>query len=435
VKFLTSLISLFLYSSLGYGQIIEQELTLKTSGYGATNEDLPFWLTNNTFSAASNATNYLMNGAGELSYTFNNHASINVKASFFLHDGFEDSFQRDELYVNYTNKWITASLGAKRAKTRFNDLSIVGNNFLWSGNNRALPGVLIESPKPIRITKKIAFDYGLGHYELNDQRVVSDPRIHFKKIGLHITASPKLTLVGQLHHYAIWDGISPDRGELGDDFASFRNVFLGREGEKEGQNAIGNHLGLYNFEAHLTSKKGRYILYHQHPFEDGSGSVFKNFPDGIWGVFAEPNLENYTSVFKGLVLEYIQTTNQSGRNGVSGRDNYFNNSLYQSGWTYEGNIIGLPLIEIRRNTRIQGVNAGIHLGYKQLDITLKTTFSRNFGTFFNSFNPKKDNLYSFAKAKYTFKTLGHLEVLMGYDYRSENTERFGGNISYTYSFH
>jgi len=51
------------------------------------------------------------------------------------------------------------------------------------------------------------------------------------------------------------------------------------------------------------------------------------------------------------LYEYVDTTNQSGGFGVSGRDNYFMNKLYRSGWTYDGRTLGLPFIFGPFNTR------------------------------------------------------------------------------------
>ncbi|MEP2937375.1 MAG: capsule assembly Wzi family protein [Gilvibacter sp.] len=409
-------------------------MELSLGGFVSTDDNLPFWLQTNTQGAVGATTNYLVAGSGAIDYSLTENSFLSAGAGFFLHDGTLNDFERDQLFVSYTNKWIEVIVGSKHAKQRFNGLSISSDNFLNAGNNRALPGVLIQSPKALNLSQTFSFNYGLGHFMMNDDRYVSDPRVHFKMLGLNVKVSQRVTLVGELHHYAMWGGTSPDRGELPDSFTDFKDVFLGREGEGEERNSIGNHLGLYNFEMHIKQKAGTYVFYHQHPFEDGSGSALKNFPDGIWGFAMLPETENYTSVFKGLVLEYIQTTSQSGGAGDAGRDNYFGNNIYQTGWNYEGRVIGMPLITVRNNTRIKAIHAAIHLEVKKLEITFKTTLNRNLGTFFNPFDPKQDNIYSVLDLGYQFKTLGHVGVQTGYDYLGELKDQFGVALRYRYNF-
>jgi len=422
------------FVTLGYSQIERPNFNVNMSGYLAVDEDLPFWLTSNTFGAVENSTNYLLAVDGETSYKFTEHSYLVVKASLFLHDGSVDTFQRDELFLEYNNKWIQATFGAKHIETRFDNLSISRNNFLQSGNNRSLPGIQIQSPKPLKLFKAVDFEYGLGHFEMNDDRYVDETMVHFKKLGVNVHLSDRVFIVAQLHHYAMWGGISPEEGKLPDSFSDFIDVFLGRSGEGEEQNSLGNHLGLYNLELHYTTKRGSYTFYHQHPFEDGSGSALKNFPDGIWGIYAAHNNVDYSSVFKGIVLEYIQTTSQSGGDGASGRDNYFHNNLYKSGWTYEGNVIGMPLIQIGENSRIKGANFGILFGVKKVDVLFKTTYTRNYGTYFTPYSPKEDDLYSILNTTYSFEKFGKLACQIGFDYRSERKDRFGGGLTYSYTF-
>lgn len=434
-QFKKNLLFLFLWliALSAHAQWQNFETTLGGAGFGTSNETLPFWLVANNNGAAGSETNYLFFGNSSIDYRINDTSFLSAGAGFFLHDGTTNDFERDQLYLSYTNNWIAVTLGSKHTQTRFNGLSIANNNFLTAGNNRALPGILIESPKPIRISDRFDLEYGLGHFLMNDDRFVTDTRVHFKKVGVNWNVSKRVTLVGQLHHYAMWNGISPERGELPDDLDDFRDVFLGRAGEGEERNSLGNHLGLYNFEMHVRSNAGTYVFYHQHPFEDGSGSALKNFPDGIWGFAMLPETENYTAVFKGLVLEYIQTTSQSGGAGDAGRDNYFNNIVYQSGWSYEGRIIGLPLIS-KTNTRIQGIHAGIMFGVKRLDVMFKTTLTTNKGTFFNPLEPNQDNIYSVLQVGYSLNKYGSLSTQIGYDYLSELQDVFGGSLSYRYTF-
>lgn len=50
------------------------------------------------------------------------------------------------------------------------------------------------------------------------------------------------------------------------------------------------------------------------------------------------------------MYEYYFTRNQSKNYPTTdGKDNYFNNHLYKSGWTYDHQAIGLPFFVVREN--------------------------------------------------------------------------------------
>ncbi|MDE7119725.1 MAG: capsule assembly Wzi family protein, partial [Muribaculaceae bacterium] len=106
-------------------------------------------------------------------------------------------------------------------------------------------------------------------------------------------------------------------------------------------------MGRYRFSDGTTVK-----AYMQKPFEDGSGIGFLNGFDGLWGLECRfrPG-----AVVSGLVVEYLDFTNQSGpihwdpddETGTDitaraeGNDNYYNNYEYNS-YAYYGMSIGTP---------------------------------------------------------------------------------------------
>ena len=99
---------------------------------------------------------------------------------------------------------------------------------------------------------------------------------------------------------------------------------------------------------------------HDIPFEDGSGTRFWNFPDGVNTLSL--SFKDRNRWVTDILYEFVYTRNQSGplhdrpatdeeveaTGGqtyviLGGEDNYFNNGVYRSGWTYHGMTIGLPL--------------------------------------------------------------------------------------------
>ena len=70
-------------------------------------------------------------------------------------------------------------------------------------------------------------------------------------------------------------------------FNDFWKVFISADGEKvEGQphaNALGNHLGIWDFYLNKKNKSNVLKFYYQHFFEDTGGLRFQNRSDGLWG--------------------------------------------------------------------------------------------------------------------------------------------------------
>ena len=110
-----------------------------------------------------------------------------------------------------------------------------------------------------------------------------------------------------------------------------------------------------------------------------------NFPDGRYGIFISDIQEEIW--IDGFMYEFYYTKNQS-KNSLStdGMDNYFNNNLYRSGWTYGSRILGVPLITLK-DTRFRVGNSifvAHHLGvsgtaFETIPYKLLTSYSRNYG--------------------------------------------------------
>ena len=156
-------------------------------------------------------------------------------------------------------------------------------------------------------------------------------------------------------------------------------------------------------------------LQYDKPFEDNSGMIFQNFPDGVWTLqFA---LNDRRAFVTDITYEFINTTWQSGDRHdrpateeekakqdpssafygkivLGGCDNYFGNSPYASGWTHHGRTIGLPLIlpampdtegvvPSISNTRVRGHHLAIcGIVARRVPYRFKVTYTDNFGTYF-----------------------------------------------------
>lgn len=407
----------------------------------------PFWFhTNSNFSVGELSN---LSATGEFVASLNYSSfQINAGAAVFGRDGVQDAVQRKDLYLQFENSWLLATVGAKKQEELLDGLSATNQNFLWSGNARPLPGILIEANKPIKISKTFGLDWGLAHYELNDSRFVDGTHVHYKRLGLISRFNENNRLTAQIQHYAQWGGTSPVYGNLKDGFRDFVKVFFAANSteiglEEETKNAIGNHLGSYMLNYEFENGLGNFSIYHEHPFEDGSGTRFANIPDGVWGVYFKPK---NAKLLSSVLYEYIDTSDQSGNTKVSGFDGYFGNNIYRSGWTYEKNIMGAPFILFDKDVQITAENTAFisnrskvhHLALRgeagQFQWTLKTTFAKYLGTYRKPFSPAWKYWYNFASLSYTTDTLGTFAVMGGADVSNRTDTLLGAGIVYTYTF-
>ncbi len=301
----------------------------------------------------------------------------------------------------------------------------------------ALPrGSSFEANEFFPILKTLSIDWGIAHYELNDDRFVDETMVHYKRIGFNWKINEKHSVYSRFQHFAQWGGTSTTQGKQPDSFNDFIKVFFGRGGGEDSeagdqQNALGNHLGSYFLEYKYDTGFAGFTFYWEHPFEDGSGTSFKNFPDGIWGLFIDLKKSN---IFKSFLYEYVDTTNQSGETGISGKDNYFMNKLYRSGWTYDGRTLGVPFISVPFNTRIRVHQIGFTSVYKKVHFTFKTSFVQNLGTYFVSYEPYENAIYTYLKTDYSFDNFGNLSLQLGYDTSNINNDHFGVGMAYSIGF-
>lgn len=430
--------------------LFSQEFVIKGSVEAKailSNEDEnPFWFHTNTNYAVGEQTN--LSGTGEVTATLT-YSSFMIRggAAVFGRDGVEDAVQRRDLYLQFENSWLLATLGAKKQKELLDGLSATNQNFLWSGNARPLPGILLEANNPFKISKTFGIDWGIAHYELNDNRFVDGTNLHYKRLGLITTFNENHKLTATMQHYAQWGGTSPEYGNLKDGFKDFFKVFfatntteIGLEGETK--NSIGNHLGSYLLNYEFKNPWGEFSVYHDHPFDDGSGTRFANFPDGVWGVFYKPSSQK---IISSILYEYITTTNQSGISVGSGYDNYFNNSIYRSGWTYERNIIGLPFMitndeEINEDSiailsnSLKMHHVGISGKFKNIDWMLKSSYVKNLGRKASLLNIPIENLYNYISFAHKTEKLGTFKVMGGLDFSNVANSLLGGGVEYSYTF-
>jgi hypothetical protein len=231
-----------------------------------------------------------------------------------------------------------------------------------------------------------------------------------------------------LDHAAQWGGWTSygNFGELPHSFKDFLDIVQGASGndnalETDQVNVLGNHAGTLNAQMEYKAKKFQVFLYKQHYFDDNSGMEYANWRDGIWGGKVALN---HFPFLKHAVLEFLNTTNQSGpfhfldypeddgrhyRGG--GGDNYYNHSYYTTGWSYFGRALGNPLLTSPeynndgslgfKDTRLKAIHLGLNGNWApEFSYRLLFTQMYGWGRMSAPFLERKSNISSLLECSY-----------------------------------
>jgi hypothetical protein len=211
----------------------------------------------------------------------------------------------------------------------------------------------------------LEFKGEIAHGWMGKNRFIKRPWLHQKSVYLRLGGSLPVRVYAGLVDEAIWAGTSRRTGRFSHSFSDFFRVLLGESGKgkvKHGEKIykLGDHRGIWDFGFYINIGRYKFNLYRQQIWNNGNDLEFKT-PDGMSGLSLTTPTRGQQYVQK-VVLEYLYTKNQSGptrpsagRNGRGGRDNYYNNYLYRTGWTYKGRTIGNPLFINAYNPRMETV--------------------------------------------------------------------------------
>lgn len=332
-----------LFFSTGY--IFSQDKTIFSINKNPVNQSY-WWLEKNNYGQSTNKVNFessvkfrkskktyvinlftIKNNRGENKLLFNE--------SYIKHNFSENSFLKVGRYYRDFSKYLDEILSS--------------GSMLISYNAQAMPKIGFVSSQ--KINKKIYFDYGISHaiFEKN-QLYISPPFLHEKFLYLNLIKEKNLFSIGIVHE-AMWGGTTLRLGEQPDSFKDFVKVFFSADGNPiEGEphtNAIGNHLGIWDFSYQTINNNKIFKLYYQHIFEDTSGLRFANKTDGLWGL----ELKNYVPKTT-LLLEYVSTKHQN-INPPYVQESYYNHGIYDLGWTYKNYVLGSPFIQNTNSSNIE----------------------------------------------------------------------------------
>ena len=335
-------------------------------------------------------------------------------------------FSIHQLYGEVKYRSLGAMLGSKEIWSSFNNPRLSSGNLLFSGNALPVPQlrVGIFDYADFWGTKgwfavKGYISYGMftdGRWQKSwaadtpKSKRAENVLFHSKGLWLRGGNPSKFPLVGEvgIEMATQFGGKAYKNGESLSLGSSLRHwvraffptsttldTFLG-----ETTSIDGNMVGEYTIAlSWIPNADWKIRAYFEHYFEDQSQMTFEyGWKDGLWGIEARLPKNPFVTTF---VYEFLYSKDQTGAvlhnssdkvpEQVSGRDNYYNHSIYP-GWQHWGMGIGNPLaisplynrshLLTFMNTRIVAHHFGIAgKPHPEVDYRLLLSFSRNWGTY------------------------------------------------------
>ena len=169
--------------------------------------------------------------------------------------------------------------------------------------------------------------------------------------------------------------------------------------------------------------------------------MLRNTPDGRYGIFIEDPAAPLDSWFQAVMYEFYYTKNQSKNTPTTdGEDNYFNNNLYRSGWTYENRVLGLPFITLGpdrfriANNKILAHHIGLSgMAFNKVPYRFLGSFRKNYGGK-GSANTNGKHVLSTYLDLNLLQNVVNLNLQLGSDFSETEGPNFGAGVSISKSF-
>lgn len=449
----------------GFSQLSNFNYLIEMNTSFSTNETLPFWIYSNKFGNVPKTDHLLVTTSlSSSSKKTSSNVAFSYKASFTGYaTNSKKSILVNELYGSLHFKNFNVDLGVKHADILWKGLSSSNGNIAFSTNARSFPGYNFSTLNYIKLPffrKWLSFKATYGDYLLNDNRFVDNTLLHSKSLHFKSKINSKLDFTLGLNHYVQWGGNSPNYGKQPSGFNDYLKVITGSSGGKNANggdqiNALGNAIGVYLLQLNSKGTKTNWSIYYSHPFEDRSGREFMNYPDALYGFFID--LKKPRGFISHILTEVTYTKHNSGPtphyydedggyHAASGRDDYFNNFVYNSGWTYFGNTIGSPYfttVPVNEDGITNGIILGdnrfvaINIGWKGMlrNMKYKTIFSNTTytGWFDNEYIKKPIRFSGITELIIPKKEKFPVEITLGiaFDTGTYRPVTFGGFFKLT----
>ena len=421
------------------GQSSPYKFNLELQAIGTTADVVPFWLRSNQFGSIP-----LAGGSGSFigsAYKDYNDESSGPK-TFDWGFGFEGRANAGQGsnaviiagFVKARASIFQLKLGRDKDVIGLNgDTTLSSGNFSISGNALGVPKVELSIPNyyPLPVLNGLIsvrgnFAHGwLGKTRIldrissgenngnNNYVIDNTPSTYLHQKSLYVRFGARnwrVKAYGGFNHQVFWGNESAAYGPLFglSNWETFRYVIMGKTYRPQSIPAskIGNQLGSVDLGVDYRLNRINISIYRQSIYETGALAKLANIKDGLNGITLT-NLKyqenNQDFKWKKILLELFYTKDQAGypwsKPTQSGDEDYYNNYYYPHGWSYKTEGLGNPFITPRHyansdlaaapnkyfnNNRVLAFHSGFIGSYKKLDMLIKASYSKNYGTFATS---------------------------------------------------
>lgn len=379
---------------------------------------------------------------------------------------FSSPFYIQQAYLEIKYRSLRFWVGSRELEPELHNPLLSTGDMTFSMNARPIPQVYVGIPEYLAIpktNKSLYIKGGLSYGRFSDDRYQKEHAWNEELYTTDILYHRKyFYLKYENEHYPVYGifGAEMDAQfggtmhydgkcvKIPSSWKEYFKVFVPLPGGAENPlgdqvNIVGNQIGSYHFLIGYKTATDRVQFYFNNIFEDHSGMIFQNFPDGIWTLEWLRNKKSYVS---GVLAQLIYTTNQSGpflhdpddllNAKAAGADNYYNNYAYP-GWSHWGMAIGNPLLISPaynddgtlyfKNNRVQALHIGAH-GYagNQWHYRVLATWSINYGRYAQPYIPVRRNLSLMAECTWTPERFAGWKLKLGLG--SDHGDLIGNNF-------
>jgi hypothetical protein len=408
---------------------------IETGGF-VVNEAMPFWFRANQSGIVplSGSTGQLRLGLYRDNHRVNREDSLmrpkNIDWGYGLevvgNAGQQNQLILPEGYLSVRWKQFEIYAGRRRGMVGLVDTLLTSGSYAWSGNALPVPKIQIGTIGyvPIGFTKGFVAINALFNHGWFSSGFVRNSYLHQKALYVRLgKPTAKVNLYFGGNHEVQWGGFAPSLvgvpslsddmdGRFASDLDAFYRVVTSTFGTGyfppqgvisiDQGNRIGNHLGSFDGGIELKMKGYKMFAYRQNLYETGSLFYLTNITDGLHGIRIQRSQPSRRQLsVDRLLLEFFDSRSQGGPEFVigdakrHGRNNYFNHSQYQEGWTYQGRTIGTPFLTTRyeanpslpqgypiTNNRVTLWHMGLSGQIAQrVNWLTKLSYSQNYGTY------------------------------------------------------
>jgi hypothetical protein len=471
---------LFLFSQ------IKNSYRIESFGSVATGVHTPFWTVNQNWGTVPlDADNFYLRGSIFREQILNEDCSFDAGLDIV---GANTSVYGNpwiqQLYVRLNWKIWRLDIGQREDYISGMNGRLSSGDFVKSNNYRPIPEVKLSIPEYILVPYTQGNMYIKGHFAAgyyqdsrwkentarpHNQNYTTQILSHHKSVYFrfgNIETKNRMQLTVEMDHVSQWGGKLHQYSQINGQWQyneinqpqgidCFFRVAIAKEGSSVASDAdrayvAGSQWGAYLFKwDYKLTDHDLLSVYTNHFFDDGSGMVFENYRDGLFGLEYGRKRKSWLS---GAVFEYICTRQQSGpihhnlgmddehrekliKKG-NGNDNYYNNVDYVHGPSYFGRTMGSPLLlspmyntdgSINfKSSRIIAFHIGLE-GYcrPELQYRLLLTTGQGWGRYYLPFKTVKKGFASHVELIYAPARIEGCDIKLSAGY--DKGELFGGN--------